>query len=58
MGVGVEQQLLFKPGWVVLHATDGFVVDRDALAGQLLADQQAPDESSLKPRKTEIFRQR
>lgn len=41
MGVGVEKQLFFKPGWVVLHATDGFVVDRDALAAQLLADQQA-----------------
>ena len=41
MGVGVEQHLLFKPGWAVLHATDGFVVERDALAAQLLADQQA-----------------
>ena len=32
----MEQQLLLEPGWVVLEATDGFVAERDALAGQLL----------------------
>ena len=36
VGVGVEQQLLFEPRRVVLLATDGFVAERDALAGQLL----------------------
>ena len=36
VGVGVEQQLLFEPRRVVLQATDGFVAERDALAGQLL----------------------
>ena len=33
VGVGVEQQLLFELGGVVLQAADGFVAERDALAG-------------------------
>ena len=33
---GVEQQFLFKMGWIVLKISDGFVAERDALAGQLL----------------------
>ena len=36
VGAGVEQQLLFKPCWLVVQATDGFVAERDALASQLL----------------------
>ena len=36
VGTGVEKQFLFKPGWLLLQAIDGFVAERDALAGQLL----------------------
>ena len=56
----MEQQLLFDPCWVVLQATDGFVAERDALAGQLLIVGQQialtinspTDEAPVKPRKT------
>jgi hypothetical protein len=36
VGAGVEQQFLFKTGWIVLQIRDGVFAQRDALAGQLL----------------------
>ena len=49
VGVGVEQQLLLKPGWLVLQSTDGFLAERNALTGQLLVVGQQvalPDQQS------------